>query len=88
MKIDYISVNNNLNNNSNIKNINNQKFKNDNIEQQDYQVSLNFDKIKNSIKESNGIDYEKVNFFKDKILKKEYEIDFKKLSNNILQEEL
>lgn len=88
MKVDYINVNNNLNHNSNIKNINNQNFKDHNIKQQDYQLSLNFDKIKNSIKESNGIDYEKVNFFKDKILKKEYEIDFKKLSNNIIQEEL
>lgn len=88
MKVDYINVNNNLNHNSNIKNINNQNFKDHNIKQQDYQLSLNFDKIKNSIKESNGIDYEKVNFFKDKILQKEYEIDLKKLSNNIIQEEL
>lgn len=87
MKIDNINFNKQLNNNSNIKNINKEETKKEN-NVVGINISLNIDKIKNSIQKSNGIDYDKVNLFKEKIKNNEYIINFDKLAIKIKKEEL
>ncbi len=86
MKIDNINLNRHIYNNSNIKNINKEESKII-LKNEDKNISFNIDKIKNSIIESNGIDYDKVNILKERIKNNNYQIDFQKLAINITKEE-
>lgn len=89
MKIDKTNLNTHiLNNNSNAKNSNINNKLIENIYQEDSKILINLHKIKNSITESNGIDNDKVFFYKEKIKNYNYEIDFKKLAQNIIREDL
>lgn len=89
MKIDKTNLNTHiLNNNSNAKNSNINNKLIGNIYQDDSKILINLHKIKNSITESNGIDNDKVSFYKDKIKNSNYDIDFKKLAQNIIREDL
>lgn len=89
MKIDKTNLNTHIvNNNSNAKNSNINNKLIGNIYQDDSKILINLHKIKNSITESNGIDNDKVSFYKDKIKNSNYDIDFKKLAQNIIREDL